>query len=100
MAIQPLALIAEYLTEMQTILDSPAGLLHSASLHTPEAAANDTGNSMRYCPGCRFIFLSDRNRDMAQSLDDTQPQRGLGNKSRRDERLDALNERRDIEAIP
>lgn len=67
---------------------------HSSALHTPENAAADKGGSMKYCPGDRAIFVSDRIAKIVRTLDDVQPQPRFKGLSKRDDVVGAILERR------
>ena len=95
MALNEKQLMESYAAEIRDILQGPAR--HFSALHTPENAAADKGNSMRYCPGCRLIFLTDRLQEIARTQDDIQPQKRFNGKSRKDDALERLNAKRDAE---
>ena len=88
-------------TELEALIDELQPLIkgkarHASHLHELPTARGDQGG-MKFCPGCRAIILSRRLANLLDAMDDSvkPPHK---EKSRRDEVMDYLKERREIEA--
>lgn len=93
--------IEDELSELVKEIDSlvKAKAVHSSHLHETDAAKSSEPG-MRWCPGCRLKVVSARLAEMTSARDDDKvPAHKLaeGGKSRRDEVMAHLKERRELE---